>query len=376
MKHHAPSNFIDCASEWIRAFPVSRDQNSTSRNLKQMLEDVSENHPCFQTKFMEYITTQTTGNKTWKFWCQFVFQDCYAYVCLHLAIRCGRWDLRMAAIKSMAALFTAFDRRNYLKLIPQHIVDVLALPYEILSELTEGGFTSSIRGGRDHNIRIDEAHEMCINKECKEFITRPSADYIRRTAKFLPIRAKAIKKNFESQLFPERKQTLDSNAILSITATTSECKKLEMNVQSQVTKLKQDSTLVYDNHDNTFSHLFNHKKPTPEQIQDLMNFREIGQKEFEHRVQYAILGSPSVTPAKRRKRLLTFTERRVRRKKVSEVEKERRLQIDCWKKRVAFASTTGSNLSSVFQQCIELPRASATSDGNPVKFHQSIRKSV
>ena len=149
-----------------------------------------------------------------------------------------------------------------------------------------------------------------------------------------------------------------------------------MNVQSQVTKLKQDSTLVYDNHDNTFNHLFNHKKPTPEQIQDLMNFREIGQKEFERRVQYAILGSPSVTPAKRRKRLLIFTERRVRRKKVSEVEKERRLQIDCWKKRVAFASTTGSNLSSVFQQCIELPRAIATSDGNPVKFHQSIRKSV
>ena len=197
VKHHAPSNFIDCASEWIRAFPVSRDQNSTSRNLKQMLEDVSENHPCFQTKLMEYITTQTTGNKTWKFWCQFVFQDCYAYVCL----RCGRWDLRMAAIKSMAALFTAFDRPNYLKLIPQHIVDVLALPYEILSELTEGGFTLSIRGGRDHNIRIDEAHEMCINKECKEFITRPSADYIRRTAQFLPIRAKAIKKTLKVSCF-------------------------------------------------------------------------------------------------------------------------------------------------------------------------------
>jgi hypothetical protein len=127
-----------------------------------MLEDVSENHPCFQTKFMEYITTQTTGNKTWKFWCPYVFQDCYAYVCLHLAIRCGRWDLRMAAIKSMAALFTAFDRPNYQKLIPQYIVDVLALPYEILSELTEGGFTLSIRGRHGHNIGIDEAH---INKE-------------------------------------------------------------------------------------------------------------------------------------------------------------------------------------------------------------------
>lgn len=55
-------------------------------------------------------------------------------------------------------------------------------------------------------------------------------------------------------------------------------------------------------------------------------FKEIGQKEFECRVQYAISGSSSVTPAKRRKRLLTFTERRT---KVSEVEKDRRLQIEC-----------------------------------------------
>ena len=93
----------------------------------------------------------------------------------------------------MAALFTAFDRPNYQKLIPQHIVDVLALPHEILSQLTQGGFTLSIRGRRGHNVGIDEAHEMCINKECKEFITRPSADYIQHTAKFLPIRAKAMK---------------------------------------------------------------------------------------------------------------------------------------------------------------------------------------
>ena len=92
-----------------------------------------------------------------------------------------------------------------------------------------------------------------------------------------------------------------------------------MNVQSQVTKLKQDSSL--NNQENTLSHLFNRKKPTPEQVEDLINFREIGQKEFECRVQYAILGNPSATLRKRKKRLLTFTERRAQRKKVSEVEK-------------------------------------------------------
>ena len=47
---------------------------------------------------------------------------------------------------------------------------------------------------------------MCINRESKEFITRPSADYINRTAKFLSIRASAIT-NLEAQLFADRKMT-------------------------------------------------------------------------------------------------------------------------------------------------------------------------
>ena len=55
-----------------------------------------------------------------------------------------------------------------------------------------------------------------------------------------------------------------------------------------------------------------------------MTFRDTGQKDFEHRIQYDILRNPSVKPPKRQKRLLTFTERKSRRKKVSDIEKERR----------------------------------------------------
>ena len=53
-----------------------------------------------------------------------------------------------------------------------------------------------------------------------------------------------------------------------------------------------------------------------------MNFRQIGQAEFERRVEYFILRTPSVKSPKRQKRLLTFTERRSRRKKVSDIERE------------------------------------------------------
>ena len=160
-----------------------------------MLSDLSDKYMYkdFQEDFTTFLREESRKDKTKQFWCQFVFQDCYAYVCLYMAIRSGNWDLRMGAIKSMAALFTAFDRPHYQKLIPQHIVGLLTIPEEVLSHLKKGGFTMSIRGRAGHSVGIDEAHEMCINRDCKEYITRPSADFINRTAMFLPVRAKAIK---------------------------------------------------------------------------------------------------------------------------------------------------------------------------------------
>ena len=68
----------------------------------------------------------------------------------------------MASIKSMAALFSAFDRQKYQKLIPQHITDLLTIPKDDLSKLESEGFTVSIKGRPCHSIGVDEAHEMCI----------------------------------------------------------------------------------------------------------------------------------------------------------------------------------------------------------------------
>ena len=113
------------------------------------------------------------------------------------------------------------------------------------------------------------------------------------------------------------------------------------------------------------------KNTSPEQSHDLMNFRYISQTEFERRVQYFVLRTSSVKTPKHLKRLLTFTERQSKRKKVSHIEKERKLQIECWKKRVAYATNTGTPMDTAYEQCIELPRALATSDGHPIKGTKS-----
>lgn len=143
--------------------------------------------------------------------------------------------------------------------------------------------------------------------------------------------------------------------------------KYEMNVSSQHKALADKSVLKTTQQSTDLHHLFTGIKVTPEQQHDLLNFMCIGQEEFENRVEYFILKAPSARLCRRRKQLLTFSERKSRAKKVSEVEKERKLQLECWKKRVAYASKMGLPMSNTYEQCIELPRAIATAKGNLIK---------
>lgn len=151
---HAPFDFTTYVSDWIKSFPAAEKQESSLRNLNELLGEVATKYPDLCDKFFAEVKTQSDLHETTKFWWQFVFEDCFAYVALHLAMRdglMGQWDLRVAAIKCMAPLFTAFDKTNYQKLIPQHLLDMLTIPKEDLSCLQQGGFTVSILGRPCHN---------------------------------------------------------------------------------------------------------------------------------------------------------------------------------------------------------------------------------
>ena len=202
--HLASSNALRI--DWINDFPPSQEQQRTLRNLNEMLADVQDKHGDYQESFGMYVESCGQESQTCQFWAQFVFQDCFAYIAYYIAIRSGKWNLRMAALKLMASLFTAFDRPRYQKLIDQHISDIFHFPGEVLCQLRNGGFSVSITGRACHSVGIDEAHEMCINKECKQYVTGPSAAKMCNTATYLAIRAKAMK-NTEAQLFPEKKGT-------------------------------------------------------------------------------------------------------------------------------------------------------------------------
>lgn len=149
--------------------------------------------------FEQFLSTMSNSDDTWKFWIQFVFQDAMAYVMFFLAMRSGNWPLRMASIKLMVPIFSAFDHNTYQKIIGQHIVDVLNMPHNILTMFKQGAFVVSIRGREWHSVGLDEAHEMLINKQCKTTTVKPTPDYINRMAKYLPQRAKTFE-TFRQQL--------------------------------------------------------------------------------------------------------------------------------------------------------------------------------
>ena len=135
---------------------------------------------------------------------------------------------------------------NYQKLIAEHIHDVLTImPKEVFEHLCNGGFTISILGRAGHSIGIDEGHEMCINKDCKEFITRPSGDYIYRVARFLPIRSKAMKQ------FEQKQRKKSQSAILSIYHSGAAGKKLDANINKQVEKLSLSTVLSVEAKDDS-----------------------------------------------------------------------------------------------------------------------------
>ena len=66
------------------------------------------------------------------------------------------------------------------------------------------GFTVSISGERGHAVAFDEAHEMCVNKDLKMAIVRPTQSYLQKTSLFLKYRITAHK-NLLAQLFPQTK---------------------------------------------------------------------------------------------------------------------------------------------------------------------------
>ena len=77
---------------------------------------------------------------------------------------------------------------------------------------------------------------------------------------------------------------------------------------------------------------------TPEQTHDLLNFRQIGQTEFENHVCYRILHTPSTDGPRRRKRLQTFANTKRNKKELSKLNEIKKYK-NMYEKTTSYAIT-------------------------------------
>lgn len=258
-------------------------------SIKEMLAEKS-----LFSEFRTYVTEQSKLDDTWRLWANFVLADCFCYVSLYVAIRMSSWDLRIGSLKSMASLFSAFDRPCYQKLLPQHISDIANYPSDVIECFRAGGFTVKITDGIGHAIALDEAHEMCVNRDMKMAVVRPTETYLKRTMHFFSYRIEAHKQ-LKLQLFPDNVEKIHHDSIFEKGAG---IQRWEENIKSMRAIISEHK--LFSNDCNTNRGLFNvfsGIKATPEQAHDLLNARELGEISYMNYISHHILQIPSIQNA-------------------------------------------------------------------------------
>jgi len=230
----------------------------------------------------------------------------------------------MAGLKEMAPTFWAFDRTTYCKLIPDHISDLKTFPPEVLHSFMQGCFSVTCTECISH-VALDEAHKMEINKGTKQLVVCPAEENMHRISCVMHYRSKIhemvkhIVKVGDSELgqsnhLPDKVSTKNYYTLV----------KVENNVLRMQESLRQSRMFEAVDSNRGLVNFLAKIKASPEQEKDLLNFHSVGQKDYEGYVDYCILRVHATTGTQRRRRLTTFSTKQKERKRVKQIEKQKK----------------------------------------------------
>ena len=89
----------------------------------------------------------------WLFWRQFITMSMLPYLGLYMSIQSEDWNLRLISLKMMASIFHAFDFSNYIKVIPNRLVEIKCLPSPLLDNFKMVGLWLVLGVIRGHQLR-------------------------------------------------------------------------------------------------------------------------------------------------------------------------------------------------------------------------------
>ena len=349
------AEFLQHLATTMRLFNPKRPEDTLKQYHKQIHRLIKQ--------FDGHVASMSKTDSNWSFWGEFVQLNCFAYIALFCAIRSGNWHLRLAALKTMAPVFCAFDRPTYRKLIPQYLADCLLLPDDILKSFLQGGFSVSITGKAWNSVGIDEALEMLINKDCKMAVVHPTKEFVNRVSLYFPFRSRALH-NIKKQLYP-----LASDQSESLASVPSVARKANENISSMKVLIESSGLLTLDTTtDKPLTNAFTGKTASPEQEHDLLKFRTIGQEDFDSFIKNFYIGQPSVQPTTTTHRLKVFnTTVKPTKRLVNQLQREKNTVTKCLRSRLLWAQTHGGGDDPLQEQYLELPRAIASECGVPNK---------
>ena len=239
-----------------------------------------------------------------------------------------------------------------------------SMPSQILTMFQQGAFTVSIKGRPWHSVAIDEAHEMLINKSCKLSITKPNADNINRIVKYLPYRSKLLER-INLELFSEE---IAERSLFN----SSENLKHEESIKAQKTLINEKQLLSTNLQSNRgLINPFTKKVASPQQNHDLINARSIGKQEFLLYASTHLVKIPTVQTSMCKRRLCTFSVRRVTEQRITQLEKGRKILLTCFRKKLKWSRITERAIDKLGEQLIALPLAISDHEGIPLKGQKS-----
>lgn len=207
---------------------------------------------------------------------------------------------------------------------------------------------------------LDEAHEMLINKDCKQAVVHPTKEFVSRQSLYFPFRSSVLH-NIRRQLVLRA----DCDHQSSELATKTRNKKAIENAKAM--KEFISSSDIFSSSNASLRNAFTGKIASPAQQEDLLKFRDIGTSDFDTFVKHVYLCDSSVEPVARQHRLKTFATTKITKRLVNNLQKEKNLVTKCLRSRLLWAQVHGETDESPEQHYLELPRAIATENGIPNK---------